>query len=482
MREPEIGPEPLAADVLRRDRRVQQAKDLLLAAWSEIRSLLNGPRPACPGRATDYARAVEELGRLRGRELFFPYLASGIGRGPLVELADGSVKYDMISGIGVHVLGHSHPAMLSACVDAALEDTVVQGNLMQSRVVPAFLSRLLEAANRRGARLSHGFPTTSGAMANENALKIAFQKKHPASRLLAFAGSFAGRSLALSQVTDRPEYRQGLPETVRVDRIPFYDPARPDEGTRAAASALSRHLARHPGEHAAMFFELVQGEGGFYPGSRVFFRALMEILKKRGVIVIVDEIQTFGRTTELFAYSHFGLDEYVDIVTLGKLSHVCATLFRAELNPGPGLLSQTFTSSTAAFHAAIAILAELTEGGYYGPDGKVARLGALFAEGLRAIERRHPDLLTGPYGTGAMIACTPLGGDAGRVKAFLQKLYQAGVIAYSAGAPAGRVRFLPPFGCMDPDDVRAVLGILESTLVTVAGNNEAAAEEPHAEA
>ncbi len=51
--------------------------------------------------------------------------------GSFVELADGSVKLDFIVGIGVHGMGHSHPANVAATVDAAIEDTVMQGNLQQ---------------------------------------------------------------------------------------------------------------------------------------------------------------------------------------------------------------------------------------------------------------------------------------------------------------------------------------------------------------
>ena len=64
--------------------------------------------------------------------MYYPYLGSGIGRGALVELADGSVKYDFITGIGVHYMGHNHPALLEAGVDAALTNTVMQGNLQQN--------------------------------------------------------------------------------------------------------------------------------------------------------------------------------------------------------------------------------------------------------------------------------------------------------------------------------------------------------------
>ena len=63
----------------------------------------------------------------------------------------------------------------------------------------------------------------------------------------------------------------------------------------------------------------------------------MRILKDNQIAVFIDEIQTFGRTSELFAYQHFGLEEYVDIVSLGKLAQVCATLFTREFGSRAGL-------------------------------------------------------------------------------------------------------------------------------------------------
>src|SRR6266550_3010920 len=83
----------------------------------------------------------------RGGALYYPYLGSGIGNGALVELADGSVKYDMISGIGVHYFGHSHPMLLDAGVDAALRDTVMQGNLQQNVESVALAKTFIDLAN-----------------------------------------------------------------------------------------------------------------------------------------------------------------------------------------------------------------------------------------------------------------------------------------------------------------------------------------------
>jgi 4-aminobutyrate aminotransferase-like enzyme len=378
------------------------------------------------------------------------------------------VKYDFISGIGVHYLGHSHPAVVEAALDAALRDTVMQGNLQQNEESLDLARMLATAANAQGAQISHCFFATSGAMANENALKLAFQKKSPADRLLAFEGGFAGRTLALSQVTDKPDYREGLPITLTVDYVPFFDPLAPDESTSQALASVERYLKRYPRRHAAMVFELVQGEGGFFLGDTRFFATLMKLLRKHSVTVIADEIQTFGRTTELFAFQHYGLNEWVDIVTIGKLSQVCATLFRDEYIPRPGLISQTFTASTAAIFASLAIIRTLTSGDYFGPEGKIARLHEHFVSRLQGISARHPQLITGPYGIGAMIACTPFQGEAEKVKKFMHALFDAGVIAFYCGSHVTRVRFLIPVGAVTFDDVDQVTEIVEATLVRVA--------------
>ena len=122
----------LAAEQLNNDPRLQEAKQLILAAVAEHQKQLDSVRPPNPGLAVDYEKMLDEFGQMRGGGLFFPYLGSGIGNGPFVELADGSVKLDLITGIGVHGFGHSHPMLIEAGIDAAIGDTVMQGNLQQN--------------------------------------------------------------------------------------------------------------------------------------------------------------------------------------------------------------------------------------------------------------------------------------------------------------------------------------------------------------
>ena len=133
-------------------------------------------------------------------------------------------------------------------------------------------------------------------------------------------------------------------------------------------------ISRHPGDYACLWLELIQGEGGYYPGSRDYFRSIINEAKKAGMAVVADEVQTFGRTTRPFAFQHFELDEQVDIVTIGKILQVCATLYTEEYKPKPGLISQTFSGSTWAVHAAKTIIENLKADGNFGPDGKNQKL------------------------------------------------------------------------------------------------------------
>lgn len=457
----------LIAERLLDDSRVAEARRLLHAALMEHQKSITGVKPADPDRAAEYRKLIENFAAMRGGELYYPFLGSGIGRGPFVELADGSVKYDMITGIGVHTLGHNHPLWLDAGLDAALSDTVMQGNLQQNTDAVRFTELLLRIANESGAALAHCFLSSSGAMADENALKIAFQKHSPADRILAFEHCFAGRTTTLAQLTDKAAYREGLPTTIAVDYVPF------DDGGDAqrALAMMESHLHRYPKRHAAMWFELVQGEGGFRVGRREFFVPLMELCRKNNIAVVIDEVQTFGRTTRPFAFQHFGLDALADIVTVGKMTQVCATLFRKEYQPKRGLVSQTFTAATASIRTGEAVIKHLVENSYFGANGKNARVHRRFVEHLERIAAKSPDTIQGPFGIGGMIALTPFGGNGGnadKVKKLSLALYDAGVIAFTAGGEPTRLRFLPPLGAIEDKDIDAVIEILERTLVQTA--------------
>ena len=464
MTKTETNSRALGAERLAADPRIAEAKRLILQAVQDAARDLNAIRPADPSRATHYQELLDAFGQLRGGSLYFPYLASGLGQGPFVELADGSVKLDFITGIGVHGFGHSDLRMIESGIDAALCDTLMQGNLQQGLESFQLVKLLVELANESGAGLQHCFLSSSGAMANENALKIAFQRNAPADRVLAFDGCFAGRTLALAAVTDKAAYRVCLPRTLEVDLLPFFDWQRPEESAANAVRQMRRHLARFPKGHACLWMELVQGEAGYYPGDTRFFRSLIDLAKENDIAVIVDEVQSFARTTRPFAFQYFELDRWVDIVTIGKITQVCATLFSNEYKPKPGLISQTFTASSFAILGAQTILNGLVGGGHFGPEGRNQQLHQRFVVGLEAIAARHNNWIRGPYGIGAMIAFTPGNGSAETGKDFVKRLYDAGLMSFTAGGNPTRVRFLVPLGSTQFEHIDAACQIIDNVV------------------
>ncbi len=454
----------LAAEALRADPRIAQVRRLIAESVTDHASKLTDVRPPATELAADYEALLARLSDVRGGPPFWPYLSSGLGNGPYVQLADGSVKLDFITGIGVHGCGHSHPAMVQAAIDAALEDTVMQGNLQQHPPSIRMCERLISLANQSGAKLDHCLLSTSGAMANENALKIAFHRMTPANRIIAFDNAFAGRTLATASLTDRPAYRTGLPLTLDVDYLPFRDPNRPEQSQRWAVDELHRLLHRHPGRYAAFWAEPIAGEGGYYEGSHEFFQALCQPLREAGVPIIFDEVQTFSRSTRPFAFQHFGLDTFADIVTIGKVTQVCATLYGEAFKPNGPILSQTFTGSSSSIATGLAMLDELESQGCFGPHGRNVQRQEHFHAGLQRLSEKHPGLIRGPFGLGMMVAFTPGDGSPEQAKSMMMTMYELGLLGFVCGSNPTRIRFLPPPGSTTNEHIDAALRLLDESL------------------
>lgn len=471
---------PTLGEQLHRSPAVKAAAAAMIAELRAKSAQITDVRPPRPELKQSYDALMARAGAVRGRALLYPYLGSGLGNGALVELADGSVKWDMICGIGVHFFGHSDPELSELGILSGLDDTLKHGNLSSNFEPYAFMEMLLgEAA--KGSKLKHCYLSTSGAMANENALKICFQKNAPASRVIAFKDCFMGRSTTMAQIGDTPDYRQGLPLNVLVDYMPFYNEHEAKRVGEAkyiegAVKQLTEYLDRYPGQHACFIFELVQGEGGFNPGTREYFKALMEVCKARKVIVWDDEIQTFGRLPTMFAYEYFNLGDYVDVFCVGKMTQACATLWTEEMNPKGGLLSGTFTGEGVSFRIGQRVMERLRDGGYYGPQGSITRHHALFREQVQKLIAGHPTWFPAVDGqselvggVGGMMKFTPFAGKKDKINALCKACFEEGVILFYCGHGPYHVRMLPPLGVMKEADWPRVFACIERGLAKVAG-------------
>ena len=268
---------------------VQQYKKSLPKTWK-----IKAPQKSLQG---NYNLAIQQLESLRGRSLLYPYLGSGKGQGVYVQLLDGSIKMDLLGGVGVQILGHAHPEIQQTVLKAGLSDVLTQGHLLVNQEYVRLSQKLIQLAKKK-SRLSHVWLSTSGSMAGENALKVVRQKQSPRRKILAFDRAFAGRTTLMSEITGNPKIKEGLPNYNEVLRIPFYNPQKPDHSLKV----LKSHLKKEGQNIAVFIFEIVIGEGGYKSAPRKFFVSLFKECQKHGIALWADEVQTFLRTGTFFCF------------------------------------------------------------------------------------------------------------------------------------------------------------------------------------
>lgn len=420
-------------------------------------------REAIPARMDHAKKVCSDIALYRGRPLVYPFVGTGAGSGAYVEVEDGSVKLDLINGIGIHIFGHSNTRLMEASVRGSLSDVIMQGNLEPGLEYAQLSKKLVELASKK-SRLKYAWLSTCGTMANENALKMARQKHSPAKLIVAMNNAFAGRSQMMAEITDNPSYRQGLPEYHEVLRIPFYDQNDPKSAEKSLA-ALKAHVAKNEKNISVFTFEPMLGEGGYRRAPREFFLPMLDFCKEQKIAVWLDEVQTFMRTGELFAFETLDIGSYVDICTIAKTLQTGCTLYTEEYNPKPGLVSGTFSGGTSALAAGIESLNMITQDGYLGPNGKIQKIHNEFIAMLNDLnETSCKGLVREAGGMGLMIAFTPLDGGKDTVNTLLQKFYANGMIAFSCGSNPYRVRFLVP-AVMKSQDIQVAKKIIEKSIL-----------------
>lgn len=224
----------------------------------------------------------------------FPFeLISGEG----VTLFDqeGNSYLDLTSGIGVCNLGYN-VKQLNEAVTAQLGQIWHTSNLYESHLQEAVAEKLTQGTEKVV------FFCNSGTEANEAALKLA-RKATGKTKILSFAHSFHGRSVGSLSLTGNEKIKEGFGDLLSdVTFVAYND---------------FHSLQAITSEYAAVIVEVIQGEGGMTAGEADWLEALDAECKEKGVLLIIDEVQTgIGRTGKLFAYQHYALDP--DIVTSAK--------------------------------------------------------------------------------------------------------------------------------------------------------------------
>lgn len=274
---------------------------------------------------------------------------------------------DLLSGLAVTSLGHSHPAVADA-VAAQARRLLHVSNLFGTEhngPVALTLDRLLGGGGQV-------FFANSGAEANEAAIKLARKFGGRGRHVVVSAfGSFHGRTLATLHATGQPakhEAFQPLPEGFR----------------HVAWDALDELEAALDDSVAAVLLEPVQGEGGVNPATAEYFRGVRRLCDERGVLFMVDEVQTgLGRCGRWFAHQHF--DVVPDVVTMAKALGngvpIGACWARAEVAAvfEPGDHATTYGGQPLATAAARAVLATMESEAV--PE-RAAATGAVLVEAL----------------------------------------------------------------------------------------------------
>ncbi|HEX2564683.1 MAG TPA: aminotransferase class III-fold pyridoxal phosphate-dependent enzyme, partial [Acidimicrobiales bacterium] len=302
------------------------------------------------------------------------------------------------------------------------------------------LDRLVGDGEPAGGQV---FFCNSGAEANECAIKLARRAGGRGRHVVVSAyGSFHGRTLATLHATGQPakhEPFQPLPEGFR--HVAWDD-------LDALAAALDPEVA-------AVLLEAVQGEGGVNPASRDYFQGVRRLCDERGVLLVVDEVQTgLGRTGRWFGFQHLGVRP--DVVTIAKALGngvpIGACWARADVASvfEPGDHATTFGGQPLATAAARAVLAVMEAEDV---PARAARAGARFRERLEALPS-----VAGVRGLGLLLAVELSGRDARDVN---RALLDAGVVANAVTPTALR---LAPSLLISDDEIDEATIIIEKVL------------------
>jgi len=406
-----------------------------------------------------------------------------------LEDVDSNRYIDFAGGIGCANAGHRQESVVEAIqtqLDKFLH-TCVQVTPYEGYI------RLAERMNE----ITPGkFPkktlfVNSGAEAVENAVKIArAYTKRPA--IIAFEDAFHGRTMMTLALTSKTHpYKAGFaPFPGDVYRVPFAYCYRCSYNLKYPSCDL--YCARHledtfkrvvaNEEVAAVIAEPVMGEGGFIAPPPDYFKVLIDLCHKHGILFIADEVQSgFGRTGTMFASEHYGVepDLIVTAKSLGGGLPLAAVTGRAEIMdaPGPGGLGGTFAGNPLSCAAALATLDLFEKTNLL---TRANELGVRFQRRARDWQRRWP-IVGDVRGLGGMQAIELVKSQESKIpateetKQITQYCYEHGLITITAGTYSNVIRVLVPLVATN-EQIDEGLDVLASALASVCDKKGAVAQ------
>jgi len=350
-----------------------------------------------------------------------------------------------LAGIAVCNLGHSHPELVEV-ICAQAKKLVHVSNLFYQEEQVALAARLLGTSH-----LKRVFFCNSGAEANEGAIKLARRymregRGEERFEIITLSGSFHGRTLATLTATGQDKIKTGfgpLPEGFIT--VPFAD-------LEAMKAAMTERTA-------AVLIEMIQGEGGVKPLPEEYVRGLAALCAEKGVLLIIDEIQTgVGRTGKFWAHQHLGL--VPDIVTvakgLGGGLPMGAVMCSEEVSKGfpPGSHGTTFGGNALISAVADKVIEIIQRDDLC---GRAARMGDWLRGRLEGIKSRLPEQIAEVRVHGLMIGIELTHPGAEVWKALLERGFVLNLTQNTV------LRLLPPL-VITEEELESFCQALESVL------------------
>ena len=255
---------------------------------------------------------------------------------------DQDTQYlDLYGGHAVISIGHAHPKYVES-ITQQLNQIGFYSNAVKN---PLQIELAKELAIDSGCQNYELFLCSSGAEANENALKLASFHTNKAS-IIAFENSFHGRTSAAVASTDNTNIIAPLNAQQKVDFHPLGD-------LEAVENTLKK------GETCAVIIECIQGVGGLDQSTTAFCQGLEILCKTYGAVLIADEVQSgFGRSGDFFAFQKHGITPHIISMAkgMGNGFPVGGILIHPEIQASYGLLGTTFGGNHLACAATLSVL------------------------------------------------------------------------------------------------------------------------------
>jgi acetylornithine aminotransferase len=357
------------------------------------------------------------------------------GQGCVVSDTGGRSYLDFVAGIATCALGHAHPALVEA-VTQQIQKLHHVSNLYYIPEQGQLAAWLVQ--NSCADRV---FFCNSGAEANEAAIKLArkyartvLDIEEPA--IITAQSSFHGRTLATITATGQPKYQKNFNPLV-----PGFTYVRYND-----IDAIKQAIADLDAEKrtcAAILLEPLQGEGGVRPGDMEYFQAVRQICDEKGILLILDEVQSgMGRTGKFWGYEHLGIepDVFTSAKGLGGGIPIGAMLCKESCNVlQPGDHASTFGGNPFACAAALCVAQVLAGEGFL---AQVSARGEQLRAGLQAIADKYPQLIAEIRGWGLINGMELTADTEMKALDVVKAAMEEGLLLVPAGPKV--VRFVPP--------------------------------------